>query len=127
MLLILTDGEPSDCTFDELKLAVATKISNVYVTFVMCTNEDAVVSKYNRWLDRLPGVDICDDYLSEKREVVRARPCRRAPRFCGFAQERRGRSLTYFKWLCKAVLGSKLPKYDKLDEASCGRCVCSVQ
>ncbi|KAJ8602349.1 hypothetical protein CTAYLR_004234 [Chrysophaeum taylorii] len=110
ILLVMTDGEPSDCSFEELKRAVARKRKNVYVTFLMCTDEDNVVAKYNRFMDRIPGVDVCDDYVSEKREV-----------------ERRGRRLTYYKWLGKAVLGSKLPKYDKLDEATCGRCACVVQ
>ena len=31
--------------------------------------DDDVVGAYNRYLDRIPGVDITDDYASEKREV----------------------------------------------------------
>ena len=36
ILLIMTDGEPSDITFDNLKNMVAAKKGNVYVTFMMC-------------------------------------------------------------------------------------------
>uniref|UniRef100_A0A7S3NMD2 VWFA domain-containing protein n=1 Tax=Aureoumbra lagunensis TaxID=44058 RepID=A0A7S3NMD2_9STRA len=108
ILLVMTDGEPSDCSFTELKQAIANKAKNIYVTFLMCTSEDEVVSKYNRYLDRIPFVDIVDDYHSEKKEV-----------------EHRGRHLSYFMWLGKSVLGAKLPKYDKMDEGKC--CACLLQ
>ena len=96
----MTDGSPSDVDFAGLTRLVQAKAKNVYVTFLMCTEDDDVVGAYNRYLDRIPGVDITDDYASEKREV-----------------EAHGRKLSYYKWLAKAVLGGKLVKYDKMDEA----------
>ena len=63
------------------------------------TEDDDVVEAYNRHVDRLPGVDITDDYVSEKREV-----------------EAHGKRLSYYKWMAKAVLGGKMPKYDHMDE-----------
>mmetsp|Transcript_18048 Transcript_18048/g.54854 ORF Transcript_18048/g.54854 Transcript_18048/m.54854 type:complete len:311 (-) Transcript_18048:92-1024(-) len=101
ILLVMTDGEPSDCSFESLRTMVAQKRKNVYLTFMMCTEDDDVVDKYNKYVDHLPGVDITDDYASEKREVE------------GF-----GRSLPYYKWLAKAVLGGKMYKYDHMDEMS---------
>jgi len=101
ILLIMTDGEPSDITFDNLKNMVAAKKGNVYVTFMMCTEEDDVVGQYNKYLDKIPNVDITDDYQSEKTEV-----------------EAYGRKLPYYKWMAKAVLGGKLHKYDRMDERS---------
>ncbi|KAK7233815.1 hypothetical protein SO694_00100045 [Aureococcus anophagefferens] len=71
----------------------------------MCTEDDDVVGAYNRHLDRIPGVDITDDYASEKKEV-----------------EAHGRKLSYYKWLAKATLGGKLVKYDKMDESHAGGC-----
>ena len=65
----MTDGEPSDVTFDGLRQMVGSKKPSVFVTFLMCTEDDDVVEAYNRHVDRLPGVDITDDYVSEKREV----------------------------------------------------------
>mmetsp|Transcript_19282 Transcript_19282/g.57478 ORF Transcript_19282/g.57478 Transcript_19282/m.57478 type:complete len:276 (+) Transcript_19282:239-1066(+) len=99
ILLIMTDGEPSDCSFSELRQLVGQKSPKVYCTFMMCTEEDDVVEQYNKSLDRLPGVDITDDYVSEKKEV-----------------EKLGNKLSYYKWMAKAVLGGKMPKYDHMDE-----------
>ena len=136
ILLVMTDGEPSDVTFDGLKGIVQQKVATVYVTFLMCTEEDdvasgavlprrastgsdlagsrsrldacrqtlrQVVGQYNKYLDRIPGVDITDDYMSEKQEV-----------------EALGRKLSYYKWMAKAVLGGKMPKYDHMDEKRAG-------
>ena len=69
IVLVMTDGEPSDVTFDGLRQMVGSKKPSVFVTFLMCTEDDDVVEAYNRHVDRLPGVDITDDYVSEKREV----------------------------------------------------------
>ena len=46
--------------------------------------EQVVVEQDNKSLDRLPGVDITDDYVSEKKEV-----------------ERLGNKLGYYKWMAK--------------------------
>jgi len=103
ILLIMTDGEPSDCSFSELRQLVGQKSPKVFCTFMMCTEEDDVVEQYNKSLDRLPGVDITDDYVSEKKEV-----------------EKLGNKLSYYKWMAKAVLGGKMPKYDHMDEKRAG-------
>ncbi|KAH8046602.1 hypothetical protein JL720_16327 [Aureococcus anophagefferens] len=84
ILIVMTDGSPSDVDFGGLTRLVAGKKANVYVTFMMCTEDDDVVGAYNRHLDRIPGVDITDDYASEKKEV-----------------EAHGRKLSYYKWLAK--------------------------
>ena len=91
IVLAMTDGEPSDVSFDWLRQLVASKKPSVFVTFLMCTEDD------------IPGVDITDDYMSEKREV-----------------EAHGKRLSYYKWMAKAVLGGKMPKYDMLDEKKAG-------
>ncbi|KAH8043748.1 hypothetical protein JL720_17319 [Aureococcus anophagefferens] len=47
----------------------AGKKANASRHVAMCTEDDDVVGAYNRHLDRIPGVDITDDYASEKKEV----------------------------------------------------------
>ena len=105
----MTDGVPSDVDFGGLRRLVAAKHRNVFVTFLMCTEDDEVVAQYNRHIDKIPNVDITDDYLSEKKEV-----------------EALGNKLSYFKWLAKAVLGGKLAKYDQMDEVKAGGGCCAV-
>ena len=39
--------------------------------------------------------------------------------------ERVGKKLNKNKWLAKCVLGGKMPKYDKMDEAKKSCCVVS--
>ena len=103
--LVLTDGEPSDGPFSEVTNILKAKAANVFVTFLMCTDEDDVVTKYNRVVDPIPGCDISDDYASEKKEVESA-----------------GNKLNRNKWLAKCVLGGKLPKYDKMDSPKSSAC-----
>lgn len=103
IVLAMTDGEPSDVSFDGLRQLVASKKPSVFVTFLMCTEDDDDVEAYNKYVDHIPGVDITDDYVSEQREV-----------------EAHGKRLSYYKWMAKAVLGGKMPKYDQLDEKKAG-------
>ena len=37
LILILTDGEPTDCTFDDLSKCIKSKPADVYCSFAMCT------------------------------------------------------------------------------------------
>lgn len=98
LLLILTDGEPSDCAFDELSSLIRAKPSDVFCSFAMCTDESDVVDLYNKVVDPIPGCDITDDYSAECREAQRV-----------------GNTLSPFQWLAKMLL-CKYAKYDKLDE-----------
>jgi len=98
LLLVLTDGVPSDCSFDQMSDLIRSKPAEVFVSFAMCTDEDDIVELYNQVVDPIPGCDITDDYASEKVEV-----------------ERTGQELTPYSWLAKMLL-VKFPKYDHLDE-----------
>ena len=98
LILVLTDGEPTDCSFNDLGRFIRRKRQNVYISFAMCTDEDDVVDLYNEAIDPLPGCDITDDFVSEKKEA-----------------QRFGNVLTPYSWLAKMLL-VKFDKYDKLDE-----------
>ena len=56
----------------------------------------------NRWDDTIPRVDVCDDYQSEKREILRAQG----------AHFRFSRG----DYCVKLLLGAIDPSMDKLDE-----------
>jgi len=98
IVLVLTDGRPSDTNFSNLTNQIKARKAGTYVSFVMCTEEDDVVNTYERCIDPLPGVDICDDYASEKKQC-----------------ERVGNKMNMHMYLTKCLLGSKLNKYGHMD------------
>lgn len=107
LVLIMTDGEPSDGSFSDLKRIVQQKTKGVYCSFMMCTDDDDVVDRYDRSVDRIPGVDVHDDYRSEQKQIAK-----------------RGKKLNLNTYLVKCVLGAKFAKYDKMDEVGCS-CIVS--
>jgi len=113
ILMVMTDGLPSDGSFDTLRQTVRAKRSNVYMNFMMCTSDDEVVDRYEDSVDAIPGVDVHDDFQSEKEQV-----------------EACGNRLSYNAYLAKCVLGAKFAKYDELDERKLGSngpaCACSI-
>ena len=66
IVIVLTDGEPSDCRMPQIQSMLQARAKSVYVTFVMCTEEDDVVEAYNKCVDPIWGCDISDDFRSEK-------------------------------------------------------------
>lgn len=110
ILLVATDGEPTDTSFSGLSELIRNRPRQpfpYYVTFLMCTEQDDLVDRYDACIDNIPGCDVVDDYVSERKQVLAAG---------------RERTFSRCKWLAKAVLGGKMPKYDKMDEKGC----CSV-
>ena len=100
LVLVLTDGEPSDCKMPDIQQMLQARSKSVYMSFLMCTHEDEVVEHYNKCVDPIWGCDITDDYVSERKEC-----------------ERNGNKLSQYKWMAKSVLGGKMGrKYDALDE-----------
>merc|ERR1711998_202182 len=103
-------GSPSDVTFEQLRGMIQRKSEGVYVSVMMCTEEDDVVEQYNAQVDPLPGVDVLDDYVSEKKEI-----------------EARGKRFSLNMYLVKSVLGPKYSRWDKMDEApTAAGCKCSI-
>jgi len=100
LVLIFTDGEPNQ-GYRALQRVINSKThGKVGVGFMMCTTDDDVVEMYNKYFDKdIPGVDVCDDYESEKREAMQ-----------------HGKKLPYNVYLVKAMLGPLHEKYDMMDE-----------
>jgi len=110
LVMVMTDGSPSDVTFEQLRGMIQRKSEGVYVSVMMCTEEDDVVEQYNAQVDPLPGVDVLDDYVSEKKEI-----------------EARGKRFSLNMYLVKSVLGPKYSRWDKMDEApTAAGCKCSI-
>ncbi|GMI42644.1 hypothetical protein TrCOL_g2882 [Triparma columacea] len=99
LVIVMTDGEPSDTNFNSLRNQIQTRPPQTYVTFIMCTEEDAVVDAYQSCIDPIKGVDIVDDYKSEKK-------------LC----EGHGNKLSFNMYLGKCLMGAKLDKYGHMDE-----------
>jgi len=99
LLLVLTDGEPTDCSMRGFENCIRKKSKSVFVNFVLCTNEPKVVRLYNQHMDKLDGVDVIDDFSSESAEV-----------------QKKGKIMTLNQYLAKTILGPKFKKYDMLDE-----------
>ena len=75
-----------------------------YCSFVLCTEDDEVVSRYNEWDNKIHNFDVVDDYHSELREIRRHRGA-------DFVFDRR-------EYVAKIMLGSMDTYYDNLDEAT---------
>jgi hypothetical protein len=71
LVVVMTDGSPSDCNMSGLRSVLKGKRSNVFCSFLMCTDEDSIVDSYNSCIDPVKNCDISDDYESEKKEVER--------------------------------------------------------
>ena len=80
------------------------------MSVMMCTEDDDVVEKYNKKVDPIAGVDVLDDYASEKKEVEAAS----------------GKKFSLNKYLVKCVLGPKFARWDNMDESPSCKAPCSV-
>ena len=77
-------------------------VDRTFVTFLMCTDDDAVVDIYNKWDAAIKNVDVVDDYVSERKEILRAQ----GSHF----------KFSFGDYVVKMLLGSIDPYFDKLDE-----------
>jgi hypothetical protein len=76
LIIIATDGQPTDDygTTDIAALERVLKyerepVDRVLITFCACTDDDQAVGYLNKWDAKLPFVDVCDDYRSEREEI----------------------------------------------------------
>ncbi len=111
IIVICTDGEPTDehkrVNTEQLRrVLLSGRRQNDYVSFLACTDDDAAIGYLNRWDVEIPRVDVMDDYLNEKKEVLRA--------------QGRQFSFTFGEYVVKTLLGAVVPALDKLDELPYG-------
>lgn len=123
LFFIATDGEPSD--HKDYYEKPITGSSGKYlcqlikdrwypdkfiVNFLLCTDNDLEVACYDKLDVEAIGVDVTDDYDTERRQVQRAH---------------RYRPFTFSDYVVKALVGGASSKFDKMDEQS--HCRCMVQ
>jgi len=100
MLVILaTDGVPD--SMERFVAALEARPDDVYVSLLACSDNDDEVGYLNALDDRLPRLDVLDDYHSERREVQRVQG---------------NVDYTLGDHCARMLLGAVFDKYDKLDE-----------
>jgi len=121
VVIVLTDGSPSDAGRDHYqgikdslnrRQVVSQRVAhahdplsfdvgktNTYVSFVLATDDDNVVELYEKFDNGFVGVDVNDDFKSEKKECLK----------------KTGHKLTMPEYILKILMVFH-PKYDGLDE-----------
>lgn len=106
LVVIMTDGEPTNASgqrnTEVLERTLRQRSAQCHVTFVACTDDDSVMAYLNGWDESIPRLDVVDDYISERREIVAVQ----GPQF----------RFSHGDWIVKSLLGSIDPTLDKLDE-----------
>lgn len=106
LLIILTDGKPTDDRgnerLEEFMTVLRDRPRNTFVSIVACTDDEGSVGYLNKLDREVPGLDVVDDYESEKKEVLRAQ----GPKF----------PFSFGDYVVKALLGAIDPSMDALDE-----------
>ena len=76
LVLIFTDGQPTDdhgrTDIHTFLNDLSSKPNGVYVQVVACTDDEQAVAYLNEIDGDIPDLDVCDDYISEKKEVLDA-------------------------------------------------------
>jgi len=65
LIVVITDGEPTDGTHHDLFRVLTQKDSNVHISFAECTDNEEDMEYLDRWDGRIPNFDNTDDYREE--------------------------------------------------------------
>lgn len=106
LVIILTDGQPTDeagnVNIMALEQLLIFRPEAAFITFVACTDDLSVMSYLNSWDCGIARLDVVDDFVSERREILAAQ----GPLF----------HFSHGDYIVKLMLGSIDPSMDKLDE-----------
>lgn len=111
LVIVITDGEPSDGSPDDLYAMLNTYLRrmspNLHVSFAECNDNEEEMAYLDGWDNRLPNFDNTDDY---KMEAMRVKA----------AQASRGMRVrfTYVDYVVKIILGSVLRRYFMMDQST---------
>lgn len=65
LVVVITDGEPTDGNHEDLFNVLYYKPQNVHVSFAECTDNEEDMDYLDRWDGRIPNFDNTDDYREE--------------------------------------------------------------
>ena len=102
LLIIATDGVPSDGKPEQLRQLLLSVSDRVYTSIVACTNDENVMDMLNDMDNSVPRLDVTDDYQTERTQI-------RAVQGTKFPFSRGD-------WVVKTLLGPMNTYYDQLDE-----------
>ena len=105
LLIVATDGEPSDCTADQLYNTINSHLSRngaLHVSAVELTDNEETMAYMDDWNQRITYFDNTDDYRTDLRKVK--------------AINGQNFKYDYHNWAVKILLGAFLTKYKKLDQ-----------
>ena len=106
LIVIVTDGEPTDekgeIDIDGFKKCIESRPPYLYTSIVMCADKEETVSYLNMLDKAVPRLDVIDDYIKEKNEVLAAK-----------GSDFR---FSFGDYVVKSLLGSIDSELDKLDE-----------
>lgn len=110
LILIATDGMPTNekGRNDLVRLEKVLRHERkpfedrIFITFIACTNDLAVVGYLNRFDKKIVNVDVLDDYSSERAEII--------------AVQGHHFPFSFGDYVVKILMGSVDPWFDKLDE-----------
>lgn len=116
LVILATDGQPTDdrgnVNTAELFTLLKTRPRNTFFSILACTDDAASVAYLNK-IDRVvPGIDVNDDFRSERKEIQKIQ----GSKF----------NFTFGDYVVKSLLGPIDPTFDALDErrlSSGGCCV----
>lgn len=105
LVIVVTDGEPSDCSVAELFNLLATRRHpNIHISLAECNDNEEEMAYLDGWDTQLQNFDNSDDYSLELARVRRAKGA--------------NFRFTYMDYAVKICLGSVMRKYFNLDQSS---------
>jgi len=118
LILLFTDGLPTvngNININDLYRVIDKRdnIDKVFVSIVMCTDDDSIVEQYDKKFDKkIRHVDVVDDYHTERAQIQRVQGS--------------NYKFSYGDYVVKMMMGAIDPKMDKLDEKKVKRSCCVI-
>lgn len=112
LVVVITDGEPSDGSFNDLFNVLYYKPYNVHVSFAECTDNAANMEYLDEWDNLIPNFDNTDDYREELARVK--------------AAQGQNFKFDYTDYVIKILLATFIRSYFNLDQGSNCRDCCTL-